>query len=90
MLQTWPIREMRPVTEKSTANHPLFTGLRVLDSLYPCVQGGTIVIPAASGCGTNLILQSLSKYSNSDATVYVGSGERGYVMAELLTAFRQV
>lgn len=90
MLQTWPIRQIRPISQKLTANHPLFTGQRVLDALYPCVQGDTIVMPAAAGCGKNLILQAMSKYSNSDATVYVGCGDRGCMMTELLTAFPQV
>ena len=90
MLQIWPIRRIRPVTEKLTVNHPLFTGQRVLDSLYPCIQGGTITIPNTPGGGKNLILQVLSKCSNSDATVYVGCGEREYVMTELLQAFPQV
>ncbi|CAF0773783.1 unnamed protein product [Rotaria sp. Silwood1] len=90
MLQVWPVRQMRPVVEKLAANHPLLTGQRVLDSLFPCVQGGTTAIPGAFGCGKTVISQSLSKFSNSDAIVYVGCGERGNEMAEVLRDFPQL
>ncbi|CAF1287559.1 unnamed protein product [Rotaria sordida] len=90
MLQIWPIRQMRPVTEKVVPNRPLLMGQRVLDSLFPCVQGGTIAIPSAFGCGKGTITQSLSKYSNSDAMVYVGCGERGNEMVEVLQDFPQL
>ena len=72
MSQLWPVRAPRPVTEKLTANYPLLTGQRILDSLFPCVQGGTTAIPGAFGCGKTVISQALSKFSNSDIIVYVG------------------
>lgn len=87
MMQIWPVRTPRPVSEKLSANNPLLTGQRVLDSLFPCVQGGTTAIPGAFGCGKTVISQSLSKYSNSDVIVYVGCGERGNEMAEVLMDF---
>ncbi|EPY49709.1 V-type ATPase subunit A [Schizosaccharomyces cryophilus OY26] len=87
MLQTWPVRAPRPVADNLTANQPLLTGQRVLDSLFPCVQGGTTAIPGAFGCGKTVISQSLSKYSNSDMIVYIGCGERGNEMAEVLMDF---
>ncbi|CAK9304422.1 unnamed protein product [Gordionus sp. m RMFG-2023] len=87
MLQVWPVRQLRPVTEKLGANFPLLTGQRVLDALFPCVQGGTTAIPGAFGCGKTVISQALSKYSNSDVIVYVGCGERGNEMAEVLRDF---
>ncbi|KAL7749027.1 H(+)-transporting V1 sector ATPase subunit A [Sorochytrium milnesiophthora] len=87
MMQTWPVRSPRPVIEKLAADHPLLTGQRVLDALFPCVQGGTTAIPGAFGCGKTVISQSLSKYSNSDLIVYVGCGERGNEMAEVLMDF---
>lgn len=90
MYHTWPVRVPRPVTEKLTADKPLLTGQRVLDSLFPCVQGGTTCIPGAFGCGKTVISQSLSKYSNSDAIVYVGCGERGNEMAEVLMEFPEL
>lgn len=90
MFHTWPVRVPRPVTEKLTADHPLLTGQRVLDALFPCVQGGTTCIPGAFGCGKTVISQSLSKFSNSDAIVYVGCGERGNEMAEVLLEFPEL
>lgn len=90
MFHTWPVRVPRPVTEKLTADHPLLTGQRVLDALFPCVQGGTTCIPGAFGAGKTVISQSLSKYSNSDVIVYVGCGERGNEMAEVLMEFPEL
>ncbi|XP_003741079.1 V-type proton ATPase catalytic subunit A [Galendromus occidentalis] len=90
MLQVWPVRQPRPTAEKLAANYPLLTGQRVLDSLFPCVQGGTTAIPGAFGCGKTVISQSLSKYSNSDAIIYVGCGERGNEMAEVLRDFPEL
>ncbi|KAJ7074394.1 ATP synthase alpha/beta family, nucleotide-binding domain-containing protein [Mycena amicta] len=77
LMQLWPVRAPRPVVEKQTADYPLLTGQRILDALFPCVQGGTTAIPGAFGCGKTVISQALSKYSNSDIIVYVGCGERG-------------
>ncbi|KAI8322344.1 vacuolar ATP synthase catalytic subunit A [Martensiomyces pterosporus] len=77
MMQVWPVRLPRPVTQKVAADHPLLTGQRVLDALFPCVQGGTTAIPGAFGCGKTVISQSLSKYSNSDFIVYVGCFAKG-------------
>ncbi|KAH3688468.1 hypothetical protein WICPIJ_000607 [Wickerhamomyces pijperi] len=90
MFHTWPVRVPRPVTEKSSADYPLLTGQRVLDSLFPLVQGGTTCIPGAFGCGKTVISQSLSKYSNSDIIIYVGCGERGNEMAEVLMEFPEL
>eukprot|EP00727_Mastigamoeba_balamuthi_P007957 m51a1_g3782 putative v-type proton atpase catalytic subunit a (1750) ;mRNA; f:161644-169664 len=87
MLHTWPVRIPRPVVEKLASDTPLLTGQRVLDSLFPCVQGGTCAIPGAFGCGKTVISQALSKYSNSDVIIYVGCGERGNEMAEVLMEF---
>ncbi len=72
MVQKWPVRQPRPVSDKMRANTPLLTGQRVLDALFPSVQGGTCAIPGAFGCGKTVISQALSKYSNSDCIVYVG------------------
>uniref|UniRef100_A0A5K3EVY0 H(+)-transporting two-sector ATPase n=1 Tax=Mesocestoides corti TaxID=53468 RepID=A0A5K3EVY0_MESCO len=90
MLQIWPVRQPRPVAEKLPANYPLLTGQRILDALFPCVQGGTTAIPGAFGCGKTVISQSLSKYSNSDIIIYVGCGERGNEMAEVLRDFPEL
>jgi len=90
MLQVWPVRQPRPVSEKLAANYPLLCGQRVLDALFPCVQGGTTAIPGAFGCGKTVISQSLSKYSNSDVIIYVGCGERGNEMSEVLRDFPEL
>ncbi|KAG7842728.1 hypothetical protein KL941_005104 [Ogataea angusta] len=90
MMHTWPVRVPRPVAQKLSADYPLLTGQRVLDSLFPCVQGGTTCIPGAFGCGKTVISQSLSKYSNSDIIIYVGCGERGNEMAEVLMEFPEL
>lgn len=90
MLQMWPVRTPRPTSDKLAADYPLLTGQRVLDALFPCVQGGTTAIPGAFGCGKTVISQSLSKYSNSDVIIYVGCGERGNEMAEVLMDFPEV
>ena len=90
MLQLWPVRAPRPVANKMLADTPLLTGQRVLDALFPAVLGGTCAIPGAFGCGKTVISQALSKYSNSDGIIYVGCGERGNEMAEVLMDFPQV
>ncbi|KAK7735634.1 H(+)-transporting V1 sector ATPase subunit A [Cytospora paraplurivora] len=90
MLQTWPVRVPRPTTEKKSADGPFVVGQRVLDALFPSVQGGTVAIPGAFGCGKTVISQSVSKFSNSDVIVYVGCGERGNEMAEVLKDFPEL
>jgi vacuolar-type H+-ATPase catalytic subunit A/Vma1 len=70
----WPVRKPRPCAEKLPANKALTTGLRVVDTIYPSVLGGTCAVPGAFGCGKTVISQSLAKFSNSDAIVYVGCG----------------
>ena len=79
----WPVRKPRPIAEKLPGNQALTTGLRVIDGIFPSVLGGTCAVPGAFGCGKTVISQSLSKFSNSDAIVYVGCGERGNEMAEV-------
>ncbi|KAK4058723.1 H(+)-transporting V1 sector ATPase subunit A [Microbotryomycetes sp. JL221] len=90
MAQLWPVRAPRPTGEKLQADYPLLTGQRVLDSLFPCVQGGTTAIPGAFGCGKTVISQAVSKFSNSDIIIYVGCGERGNEMAEVLMEFPEL
>lgn len=90
MSHWWPVRQARPVAEKLAGNVPLLTGQRVLDALFPSVLGGTCAIPGAFGCGKTCISQALSKYSNSECIVYVGCGERGNEMAEVLNDFPEL
>jgi len=86
----WPVRRPRPINEKLPGARALTTGLRVIDGMFPSVLGGTCAVPGAFGCGKTVISQSLSKFSNSDAIVYVGCGERGNEMAEVLCDFPEL
>lgn len=86
----WPVRKPRDVKEKLPAEKPLITGQRVLDAMFPSVLGGTCCIPGAFGCGKTVISQALSKHSNSQCIIYVGCGERGNEMAEVLDEFPEL
>jgi len=90
MAHFWPVRTPRPYQEKLPTNEPLLTGQRVLDSLFPSTLGGTCAIPGAFGCGKTCISQALSKHSNARCIVYVGCGERGNEMAEVLQDFPEL
>jgi len=90
MSHYWPVRTPRPYRQKLPASRPLLTGQRVLDSLFPSVLGGTCAIPGAFGCGKTCISQALSKHSNARCIVYVGCGERGNEMAEVLQDFPEL
>jgi len=90
LFQRWPVRNARPVVEKLQGHTALLTCERVIDALFPVVQGGTAAVPGAFGCGKTVISQALSKYSNSDVVVYVGCGERGNEMAEVLSDFPEL
>merc|ERR1711870_172198 len=90
LFQKWPVRQGRPVVEKLQGQEALLTCERVIDALFPVTLGGTAAVPGAFGCGKTVISQALSKYSNSDVVVYVGCGERGNEMAEVLTDFPEL
>lgn len=90
MSHYWPVRTPRPYKQKLPASRPLLTGQRVLDSLFPSVLGGTCAIPGAFGCGKTCISQALSKHSNASVIIYVGCGERGNEMAEVLQDFPEL
>nr|OQO28708.1 V-type proton ATPase catalytic subunit A [Rachicladosporium sp. CCFEE 5018] len=90
MMHQWPVRVPRPSAEKLSSQEPFIVGQRVLDALFPSVQGGTVCIPGAFGCGKTVISQSVSKFSNSDIIIYVGCGERGNEMAEVLMDFPEL
>jgi len=90
LFQKWPVRQGRPVVEKLQGCEALLTCERVIDALFPVTLGGTAAVPGAFGCGKTVISQALSKYSNSDVVVYVGCGERGNEMAEVLSDFPEL
>jgi len=83
----WPVRMPRPVREKLAPGTPLITGQRILDTLFPIAKGGTAAIPGPFGSGKTVTQQSLAKWSDSKIVVYVGCGERGNEMTEVLTEF---
>ena len=87
MLQKWPIRIPRPVKGKSVPSEPLATGMRILDTLFPMAKGGAGAIPGPFGAGKTVTQQSLAKYCNAQIIVYIGCGERGNEMTEVLTEF---
>merc|ERR1719198_33067 len=90
LYHNWPVRVGRPCAEKLEGKEALLTCERVIDALFPVTLGGTAAVPGAFGCGKTVISQALSKYSNADAVVYVGCGERGNEMAEVLTDFPEL
>ncbi len=85
--QEWPVRSPRPCRRRLPPTEPLVTGQRVVDFLYPLARGGTAIIPGGFGTGKTILEQSVAKFSDVDLVVYVGCGERGNEMAELLEEF---
>ena len=87
MMQKWPVREPRPVREKYLPDIPLITGQRVLDTMFPLAKGGAAAIPGGFGTGKTVTQQQLAKWSDAEIVVYIGCGERGNEMTEVLTEF---
>ena len=90
MMQRWPVRVPRPYVEKHTPNIPLLTGQRILDGLFPIAKGGTAAIPGPFGSGKTVTQQQLAKWSDAEIVVYIGCGERGNEMTEVLTEFPEL
>ena len=90
MMQVWPVRVPRPVTEKKNPDIPLVTGQRILDGLFPIAKGGTAAIPGPFGSGKTVTQQALAKWSDAQIVVYIGCGERGNEMTEVLTEFPEL
>ncbi|MDR2865892.1 MAG: V-type ATP synthase subunit A [Methanomassiliicoccaceae archaeon] len=87
MMQRWPVRVPRPVKEKFQPDIPLVTGQRVLDTMFPLAKGGAAAIPGGFGTGKTVTQQQLAKWSDAEIVVYIGCGERGNEMTEVLTEF---
>jgi len=87
MHQTWPVRKARPVKERLMPTIPLVTGQRVLDFLFPIAKGGTAAIPGGFGTGKTVTEQQLSKWCDAQVVIYIGCGERGNEMTEVLSTF---
>jgi V/A-type H+-transporting ATPase subunit A len=90
MMHKWPVRVPRPVTEKMNPDIPLVTGQRILDGLFPIAKGGTAAIPGPFGSGKTVTQQALAKWSDAQIVVYIGCGERGNEMTEVLTEFPEL
>ena len=90
MLQRWPVRKPRPVKEKYDPSLPLITGQRVVDTFFPVAKGGTAAIPGGFGTGKTVMLHQLAKWSDSQVVIYVGCGERGNEMTDVLREFPEL
>ena len=87
MLQRWPVRHRRPYKRRLTPELPFLTGQRILDCFFPIAVGGTAIIPGGFGTGKTVLEQTLAKFAAADVIVYVGCGERGNEMTEVLAGF---
>jgi V/A-type H+-transporting ATPase subunit A len=90
LMQEWPVRVSRPSVEKLMPDTPLVTGQRILDALFPVAKGGTAAIPGPFGSGKTVAQQQLAKWSDTQIVVYIGCGERGNEMADVLTEFPEL
>lgn len=87
MTQRWPIRNPRPVRERLPLSMPLVTGQRVIDTLFPLAKGGTVAIPGGFGTGKTMTQHAVARWCDADLIVYIGCGERGNEMTDVLTEF---
>jgi len=90
MIQRWPVREPRPITEKINPNQPLVTGQRVIDTFFPVMKGGTAAVPGPFGAGKTVVQHQIAKWANVDLVVYIGCGERGNEMTDVVNEFRRL
>lgn len=90
LTQKWPIKQARPVTKRLPISMPLVTGQRVIDTLFPIAKGGTAAIPGGFGTGKTMTQHQLAKWCDADIIVYVGCGERGNEMTQVLEEFREL
>lgn len=90
MKQSWPVRRSRPVFRRLRPDQPLVTGTRIIDGLFPLARGGAAIIPGGFGTGKTVAEQTLARFANVDVVVYVGCGERGNEMAEVLESFPEL
>ena len=90
MMQKWPIRVPRPATKRYPASKPLVTGQRILDTLFPIAKGGTAAIPGGFGTGKTMTQHQIAKWSDADIIIYIGCGERGNEMTQVLEDFSKL
>jgi V/A-type H+-transporting ATPase subunit A len=87
LLQRWPVRQPRPIRERLGPEFPFLTGQRIFDQLFPVAAGGTAIVPGGFGTGKTVVEQSLAKFAEADLIVFIGCGERGNEIAEVLSDF---
>lgn len=90
LMQKWPVRIQRPFVEKLPPNEPLITGQRIFDAMFPIAKGGTACIPGPFGSGKTVSQHQLAKWSDADIVIYVGCGERGNEMTDVLREFPEL
>ena len=90
LCQKWPIRIARPVLERYPASKPLITGQRILDTMFPIAKGGTAAVPGGFGTGKTMTQHSIAKWSDADIIIYIGCGERGNEMTQVLEEFGEL
>lgn len=90
MTQEWPIKTARPFTERRHISMPLITGQRVIDTMFPIAKGGAAAIPGGFGTGKTMTQHQLAKWSDADIIVYIGCGERGNEMTQVLEEFSEL
>ena len=90
MTQEWPIRKPRPVSDRYPADRPLVTGQRILDTLFPIAKGGTAALPGGFGTGKTMTQHQLAKWCDADIIIYIGCGERGNEMTNVLEEFGEL
>ncbi|MBC8224637.1 V-type ATP synthase subunit A [Candidatus Bathyarchaeota archaeon] len=90
MMQTWPVRIPRPIKERLPLEMPLMTGQRVIDTFFPVAKGGAVAIPGGFGTGKTVTLQQVAKWSDADIIIYIGCGERGNEMADVVAHFPEL
>ena len=90
MAQKWPIRTPRPTAKRFPATRPLITGQRILDTMFPLAKGGTAAIPGGFGTGKTMTQHQIAKWSDADVIIYIGCGERGNEMTQVLEEFTQL
>lgn len=90
MMQKWPVRRKRPYTKKIAPNRPMITGQRIIDTLFPIAMGGIAAIPGPFGSGKTVVQHQLAKWADADIIVYIGCGERGNEMTDVLNEFPEL
>ncbi|MBM6684714.1 V-type ATP synthase subunit A [Faecalicatena contorta] len=90
MAQKWPIRKARPVSQRCGASVPLVTGQRIIDTMFPIAKGGTAAIPGGFGTGKTMTQHQIAKWSDADIIIYIGCGERGNEMTQVLEEFGEL